>query len=248
MKKFIFPLLLILWCLSCNKDASTISNSLEERGTGDKVTLCHKNGTGNFQPITIAKSAVAAHIVHGDYNPDADGDGHTAPGSCTGDGLDCDDHDASVWNTCCGSCGLPSNAIFDCAQLVGYASSMDCEVFGLNGYFLGGENALIFVVEFEGVHFIGYIYNDKQCFLTVEGVEGSTQITLAEWESALAFVQTYIQNHPDLINLCGEPTFTDKSNHLKAMNKKLQLSKDNINLKLKPILNQLKTTRIHSDH
>ena len=34
---------------------------------GGKVPLCHKTGNGKFHAITVAKSAVAAHLRHGDY-------------------------------------------------------------------------------------------------------------------------------------------------------------------------------------
>ena len=31
------------------------------------MPLCHKTGNGKFHAITVAKSAVAAHLRHGDY-------------------------------------------------------------------------------------------------------------------------------------------------------------------------------------
>ncbi len=34
---------------------------------GGKVPLCHKTGNGKFHAITVAKSAVAAHLRRGDY-------------------------------------------------------------------------------------------------------------------------------------------------------------------------------------
>jgi len=76
-----------------------------------KVDICHINGQGQFQLITIADPAYATHIAHGDkavetYYIDADGDGSGSPSmtvqGCTvpvgfvRDNTDCDDTDAAV--------------------------------------------------------------------------------------------------------------------------------------------------------
>ena len=47
--------------------STSTSTSTATTTTGRKVTLCHKTGNGTFRAITVAKSAVAAHLRHGDY-------------------------------------------------------------------------------------------------------------------------------------------------------------------------------------
>jgi hypothetical protein len=77
-----------------------------------KVDICHRNGQGTFQLITIAQPAYAAHIAHGDKAPedffrDADGDGFgsaedvvtacDAPEGYVEDETDCDDTNTEVY-------------------------------------------------------------------------------------------------------------------------------------------------------
>lgn len=98
-----------IWCISCNKETVVEPVSLEERGQNDKITICHKKANGQFQPLTIAKSALASHLAHGDYLPDQDGDGHSAHGSCTGSMDDCDDNNTDVWENCNAFCSMVTN-------------------------------------------------------------------------------------------------------------------------------------------
>jgi len=67
MKNLFFPLFLLLFVVSCSKDSVTeTSTSLEERGKEQKITVCHRTGQGEFQPISISQNALAAHLAHGD--------------------------------------------------------------------------------------------------------------------------------------------------------------------------------------
>jgi hypothetical protein len=60
------------------------------------TTLCHLNDVGEYAPINVNENAVNGHLGHGDYLPDADGDGYSAEGACTGSADDCDDGDPNV--------------------------------------------------------------------------------------------------------------------------------------------------------
>jgi hypothetical protein len=51
---------------SSTTDSTSTSTSTTSTTEGRKVTLCHRTGNGRFVKITVAKSAVAAHLRHGD--------------------------------------------------------------------------------------------------------------------------------------------------------------------------------------
>lgn len=64
---------------------------------GALTTLCHWDAvTQQFVVISVNENAVQPHLNHGDQLVDADGDGYTAIGSCTGSMDDCDDLDPNV--------------------------------------------------------------------------------------------------------------------------------------------------------
>ncbi len=65
-------------------------------GPSDKIAVCHSLGQGKYNVLQVNPNALSAHLGHGDYIPDADGDGYTAVGACFGSMDDCDDTDASV--------------------------------------------------------------------------------------------------------------------------------------------------------
>lgn len=67
------------------------------KANGDKVTICHVTGNGNYIVIEVNVNALDAHLAHGDYLLDADGDGFTAFGACAGSMDDCDDNDDTVF-------------------------------------------------------------------------------------------------------------------------------------------------------
>lgn len=210
MKNLFFPLFLLLFVVSCSKDSVTeTATSLEERGKEQKITVCHRNGQGEFQPISISQNALAAHLAHGDYNPDADGDGHTAPGSCTGDGLDCDDTNPEVWENCCGEeCQLASETLLNCiGGWYGYISSEECpDFFGgaTNAVLLVGENGIMIVGNIEGQYVFGYETNVGLCLFFVGEEEEEFLITLEEWQESYNAILDYIDNNPSLINGCEQ--------------------------------------------
>ncbi|MBK8491907.1 MAG: putative metal-binding motif-containing protein [Saprospirales bacterium] len=97
MKKVAFlSMVMMLWITACEKEKLTPTDlNVEDRGQ-NKVTVCHIAGNGAFHPLQVNQNALANHLSHGDYLPDADGDGYTAIGACTGSQDDCDDTDAAI--------------------------------------------------------------------------------------------------------------------------------------------------------
>lgn len=101
MKSTRLLLFSILLVAACQKDQlNPVENlptsiSAEERAPV-MVNICHKKLNGSFVPMTVPKNALQGHLAHGDYLPDADNDGYTAIGACSGSQNDCDDNNASV--------------------------------------------------------------------------------------------------------------------------------------------------------
>ncbi len=117
-KSILFFLLLLL--ISCQKETvlepvnrinESADNSLSIQGDQsknakqDKVTICHRRGNGSYSAISVNANALSAHLNHGDYLPDADGDGFTAVNACTGSADDCDDSDPTVYPGATEVCG-----------------------------------------------------------------------------------------------------------------------------------------------
>lgn len=100
MKKLVylsFSLLLIF--SACQKaDTNVLLEADKEMKTGPdgKLSICHIAGKDKNVVIQISQNALAAHLAHGDYVLDVDGDGFTADGACSGTMNDCDDNDALV--------------------------------------------------------------------------------------------------------------------------------------------------------
>jgi len=88
--------------ISCNKedavDTSTengVNSEITSR-TPDFVQVCHLKEDGTFVLKNVPTNALQGHLSHGDFVPDADGDGYTRIGACTGSGDDCDDNNAAI--------------------------------------------------------------------------------------------------------------------------------------------------------
>lgn len=97
MKQFILFLIGISLLTSCDKDLpQSKSSNLNLEGRANKVTICHKLGNGNFISLTVSINALPAHLNHGDYIADADGDGYSVIGACTGTANDCDDTNPNI--------------------------------------------------------------------------------------------------------------------------------------------------------
>ncbi len=100
MRNYILIALATLFIIAgCSKDGMQSNQTLENLPVDSRsgqVIICHKTGNGQYKPITINQNAVADHLAHGDYLPDADGDGYTAIGACTGSMNDCNDNNADV--------------------------------------------------------------------------------------------------------------------------------------------------------
>jgi len=63
----------------------------------DKIDICHSAGKSGFKTISISASALKAHLNHGDYVLDVDGDGYTVAGACSGTMNDCNDNDPVIY-------------------------------------------------------------------------------------------------------------------------------------------------------
>lgn len=108
MKKYInlagIAIVLITVLIACNKSQESLTpvpvgvgaSAGVLKGAKVKVTVCHKLGNGNFMPLEVSPDAVPAHLGHGDYLCDADEDGYSATGACSGTQNDCDDNNAAI--------------------------------------------------------------------------------------------------------------------------------------------------------
>ena len=101
MKKLLFISIVSILFLGCQgeeaMDAPTQAVDANFGTRGALTTLCHWDAvTQEFEVISVNEHAVQAHLNHGDQLVDADGDGYTAIGSCTGSMDDCDDLDPNV--------------------------------------------------------------------------------------------------------------------------------------------------------
>lgn len=115
MKKLFYLSFLILFGLSACQKADMqlsasqnglISRAKESDNINSKVSICHVTGKdGKFNVLEISMNALATHLAHGDRILDADRDGFTATGACTGSMNDCDDNDASVHPGAAEICG-----------------------------------------------------------------------------------------------------------------------------------------------
>ena len=241
MKKFLLFVVTIC-CISCSKETVVESVSLEERGLNDKITVCHKNGNGQFQPLTIAQSAIASHLAHGDYLPDQDGDGHSAPGSCTGSMDDCDDTDPSLWDDCGGTSNCRSitaeyleslgatgyHGDFAACHIYSWAGS-GLAVFLANGYVVIGTD-----ITLGDVHVL--LQADYSTGYDCQSVVEYGMMSQSAWNKSLATLQAFIDNHPDLINLCGSGLQSATTNNLLnfVTNQKALLEKSGYKIPKKP--------------
>jgi uncharacterized protein (TIGR02145 family) len=129
MKKYLFTFLFLFAFFGCQDEetvpVSPTTQTPQTLAKKDKVVICHLNDEGVFIPIEISINALPAHLAHGDYLPDADGDGYTAVGACTGSMNDCNDNDSTIHpgalevcdeidNNCDGQIdeGLPTNTYY----------------------------------------------------------------------------------------------------------------------------------------
>lgn len=81
---------------ACQKEEVVNGESIESRTPPEKVTVCHLNENGEYEVREVPVPSLNGHLSHGDFLPDADGDGYSAITACTGSKDDCNDADASV--------------------------------------------------------------------------------------------------------------------------------------------------------
>ena len=102
MKSFIIVLIGFFILAGCqNEENVPTSASSQDPQVLDKkakVVICHVTGsaTNPYVTLEVSVNALDAHLAHGDFVADADGDGYTAVGACTGSADDCDDNNAAI--------------------------------------------------------------------------------------------------------------------------------------------------------
>ncbi len=126
----------IILMLACNKEESAVSPAPEGQGADIEsrtppvfVALCHLKSDGTFELKNVPQNAVQAHLSHGDFLPDADGDGYTRVGACTGSADDCNDNNSLIHP---GATELCNEVDDDCDGLIDAA---DPGITGLTWFF-----------------------------------------------------------------------------------------------------------------
>ena len=69
---------------------------IESRTPPEKVLVCHLVSPGVYELREVPLPSLTGHLNHGDFLPDADGDGYSVVGACVGSANDCDDNNANV--------------------------------------------------------------------------------------------------------------------------------------------------------
>ena len=219
MRYSILFVALCLW-ITCTKDNIQADHSLsgtflEERGRKDKINLCHINENGDFQAMSVPQNAVQAHLDHGDYLADADGDGYTAVGACSGSGDDCDDQnpDANPGSGFCTDCGCYDLDSINSSELLFYFDSEHnpCHIYDdAAGAILFYESSGDTLVAIAGVEEDGQIIvgrGEVRNGIIQESEDGcklivGMNITQEQYETCLAGLRSIIRNHPELPNVC----------------------------------------------
>jgi len=132
MKKLLLSLMSIA-LIACQGEDALEAPTQEADGNfgtrGNLTALCHWDAVNQqFIVISVNANALPAHLNHGDQLVDADGDGYTAIGSCTGSMDDCDDFDPAV------------NPEQGCSAILAVAYS---DLNGEDGYQEGSSDVLI---------------------------------------------------------------------------------------------------------
>lgn len=109
MKRLLYFFTIVLSGLAACQKADTnpflTENAAKLSGVKDKINICHVTGNGTFNTISISPGALNAHLKHGDYVLDLDGDGYTAIGACEGTMNDCNDNNSTVFPGAAEICG-----------------------------------------------------------------------------------------------------------------------------------------------
>lgn len=220
MKCNILILLTLSLLLACSKDNITTElvfpdAALEARKNDNKVTICHSNGKGGFQARSVNTNALASHIGHGDYIPDADGDGYTAIGSCTGSKDDCDDQDASVHpgSGFCNDCGCFNLESLSSSDLLFYFNSGENECYTYDTatavivFYQVGSDTLVALagVEEDGQKIVGR--GEVVDGIVQESADGcklvvGIDITEAQYAACFAGLQAVINLNQPLAHVC----------------------------------------------
>lgn len=183
------------------RNESAPQNQAVDSRTPNLVTLCHQTGNGEYIVIQVNQNAVQAHLNHGDHLPDADGDGYSAVGACTGSMDDCDDNNPEVYpgNGCEGPCGLTQEWLDASASFVVFIDTEveNCFPEGfVNGVGLLGEDAVFAVtIDYGSGPTSGIVMESCEA---VVGVDISQQ----QFEAAQQLIRDYIADNTDLLNYC----------------------------------------------
>ncbi len=215
-------LCLLFACTKDNAPASAdLQNGAVDSRSAQKVTVCHVTGNGSYHAIEINVNALPAHLAHGDYLPDADGDGYSAVGACTGSMNDCDDNNPDVNpgaaeicgngidDNCDGNIdeGCTSNPCFSAESFEGvtfnhyYDSEVnDCQSIPYNEIVTINANEIeAFVFETtSGTKGIVTFTSEGDC-VAIVGVD----ITEEDWQAAMDLLRQVIAEN-SIPNFCGD--------------------------------------------
>lgn len=237
MKITLLPFLVLLFLTACQKE-QVVSPDAELEARANKVMICHIDGQGLYHPLSISVNALPAHLAHGDYVPDADGDGYTAEGACTGSMDDCDDNnpdvhpgaeevcgngiddncDGNIDEGCCTGCCFPlfTEELFEGANFIFYydAAVNNCELFPSDFVYIQGESFVAAAIDLDGQQYVIFGSDGFDCQLTV-GVD----ITLEEYYASMAALRSVIEEN-GISNYC-DGFFTSSGSTQSAMLKRL---------------------------
>lgn len=217
MKNFILIVLAGLFIfVGCTKDNVLPDQALQNLPAGvrsdGKVTVCHLNGNGSYNAQEISVSALEAHLAHGDYLPDADGDGYSAPGACTGSMDDCNDNDATVNpgaeevcgdgidNNCDGSadegCCNFNGSTLTTHQTIWYYDLLDNDCDNYEDF--GVTELLVFRNSNSNQDINAYIIGEDYYVNNIVVDE-------SQYNCAVTIMRAFIAAHPEIPNYCDIP-------------------------------------------
>jgi|GEM_PF-6941271 len=98
---FIMAAMFLLVMVSCEKEGGTIESTdgqqeIDSRTPPEFVAICHLKPDSTYVSMNVPQNALQTHLNHGDRYADADNDGYSWVGACSGSGNDCDDNNPEI--------------------------------------------------------------------------------------------------------------------------------------------------------
>ena len=219
MKNFFLLLFSIALIAGCSKDP-LVTDVLETRGKKpknpkkDEVQMCHLKKDGSYDVKNVKMKDVQKEIEKGSYVLDADGDGFTAVGACSGSMDDCDDNDpdANPVDGCEASCPCFDEVDLTCGSALcayddGSYLSMEC-----SGTYLTS------VSNIEGTYYVDFFDFATSTNCSYEN------ITEAEYKACRTLLLPVAEGHYE----CGGESLRIKAKELqKSVQKKGSRLKSN---------------------